>query len=146
MAIGPVEYVIIKFPGNQFKGEIVPALADLVESGTVRILDLVFVLKDEDGNIASLEYEDLPGLADVDGEADGLLNEEDLEMAAEVLEPNSSGLLIVWEDRWARRGQALEAGLDDLVGDALAGHDHAAGVADGLGQRGGPPVLAATPP
>ena len=101
MAIGPVEYVIIKFPGNQFKGEIVPALAGLVESGTVRILDLVFVLKDEDGNIASLEYEDLPGLADVDGEADGLLNEEDLEMAAEVLEPNSSGLLIVWEDRWA---------------------------------------------
>ena len=107
MAIGPVEYVIIKFPGNQFKGEIVPALADLVESGTVRILDLVFVMKDEDGNIASLEYEDLPGLADVDGEADGLLNEEDLEMAAEVLEPNSSGLLIVWEDRWATPLAAL---------------------------------------
>ena len=67
----------------------------------MRILDLVFVLKDADGNITSMEYEDLPGMADVDGEADGLFNEEDLEMAAEVLEPNSSGLLIVWEDTWA---------------------------------------------
>ena len=101
MAIGPVEYVIIGFPGNQFKGEIVPALTELVENGTVRILDLVFVMKDADGNITSMEYEDLPGMSDVEGEADGLFNEEDMEMAAEVLEPNSSGLLIVWEDTWA---------------------------------------------
>ena len=61
MAIGPVEYIIIGFPENQFKGEIVPALADLVESGTVRILDLVFVMKDADGTVTSVEYEDLPG-------------------------------------------------------------------------------------
>ena len=101
MAIGPVEYVIIGFPGNQFKGEILPALADLVEGNTVRILDLVFVIKDEEGNVTSAEYEDLPGMADLDGEADGLFSEEDLLMAAEVLEPNSSGLLIVWEDTWA---------------------------------------------
>ena len=101
MSLGPVEYIIIKFPGNQFKGEIVPALADLVDSGTVRILDLVFVLKDADGDVTSIEYEDLPGVADVDGEADGLLSEEDLVLAAEVLEPESSGLLIVWEDTWA---------------------------------------------
>ena len=57
MAIGPVEYIIIGFPENQFKGEIVPALADLVESGTVRILDLIFVTKDEDGDVTSIEYE-----------------------------------------------------------------------------------------
>jgi hypothetical protein len=102
MPLGPVEYIIIKFPGNQFKGEIVPALADLVDSGTVRILDLVFVLKDADGDVTSIEYEDLPGMSDVDGEADGLLSEEDLVLAAEVLEPESSGLLIVWEDTWAK--------------------------------------------
>ena len=78
MAIGPVEYVIIGFPGNQFKGEIIPALADLVESGTVRILDLVFVMKDAEGNVTSAEYEDLPGMDDLDGEADGLFNEDDL--------------------------------------------------------------------
>ena len=78
MAIGPVEYVIIGFPGNQFKGEIIPALADLVESGTVRILDLVFVMKDAEGNITTAEYEDLPGMDDLDGDADGLFNEDDL--------------------------------------------------------------------
>ena len=101
MAIGPVEYVIIGFPGNQFKGEIIPALADLVDGGTVRILDLVFVMKDIEGNITTAEYEDLPGMDDLDGDADGLFNEDDLLVAAERLEPNSSGLLIVWEDTWA---------------------------------------------
>jgi uncharacterized membrane protein len=118
MAIGPVEYIIIGFPENQFKGEIVPALADLVESGTVRILDLVFVTKDADGNVATIEYEDLPGVSDLEGEADGLLNEEDLEMVSEVLEPNSSGLMIVWEDCWANR---LATAIRDAGGVIIAG-------------------------
>ncbi len=118
MAIGPVEYIIIGFPENNFKGEIVPALADLVESGTVRILDLVFVMKDADGTVTTVEYEDLPGLSDIEGEADGLLSEEDLEMVSEVLEPNSSGLMIVWEDLWASR---LAAALRDAGGVILSG-------------------------
>ena len=118
MAMGPVEYIIIGFPENQFKGEIVPALADLVESGTVRILDLVFVMKDAAGTVTSVEYEDLPGMSDLEGEADGLLSEEDLEMVAEVLEPNSSGLMIVWEDLWASR---LAAALRDAGGVILSG-------------------------
>jgi uncharacterized membrane protein len=115
MAIGPVEYIIIGFPENQFKGEIVPALADLVESGTVRILDLVFVTKDADGDVTSIEYEDLPGLGDIDGEVDGLVSEEDLEMIAEVLEPNSSGLMIVWEDVWASRLAAAIRGAGGVI-------------------------------
>ena len=114
MAIGPVEYIIIGFPENQFKGEIV-ALADLVESGTVRILDLVFVTKDADGDVTSIEYEDLPGLGDIDGEVDGLVSEEDLEMIAEVLEPNSSGLMIVWEDVWASRLAAAIRGAGGVI-------------------------------
>ncbi len=118
MAIGPVEYIIIGFPENNFKGEIVPALADLVESGTVRILDLVFVMKDADGTVTTVEYEDLPGMSDLEGEADGLLSEEDLEMVSEVLEPNSSGLMIVWEDLWATR---LAAALRDAGGVILSG-------------------------
>ena len=118
MAMGPVEYIIIGFPENQFKGEIVPALADLVESGTVRILDLVFVMKDADGTVTSVEYEDLPGVSELEGEADGLLSDEDLEMVAEVLEPNSSGLMIVWEDLWASR---LAAALRDAGGVILSG-------------------------
>jgi len=118
MAIGPVEYIIIGFPENQFKGEIVPALAELVESGTVRILDLIFVTKDEAGDVTSIEYEDLPGLDDIDGEVDGLLSDEDLDMVAEVLEPNSSGLMIVWEDVWASR---LAAAIRDAGGVILSG-------------------------
>ena len=118
MAIGPVEYIIIGFPENQFKGEIVPALADLVDSGTVRILDLIFVTTDEAGDDTSIEYEDLPGLGDIDGEADGLLSDEDLDMVAEVLEPNSSGLMIVWEDVWANR---LATAIRDAGGVILSG-------------------------
>jgi uncharacterized membrane protein len=118
VAIGPVEYIIIGFPENQFKGEIVPALADLVESGTVRILDLIFITKDENGDVTTIEYEDLPGIGDLDGEADGLLSEEDLDMAAEVLEPNSSALMIVWEDSWANR---LAAAIRDAGGVIISG-------------------------
>ena len=54
---GPVDLVLLRFPGNQFTGEVAPALADLVSSGTVRILDLVFVTKDADGNVAGVELD-----------------------------------------------------------------------------------------
>ncbi len=104
MAIGPVEYIIIGFPGNQFNGEIAPALADLISSGTVRVLDLVFITKDADGNTAAIEFDDLAELApfgDLDGDVGGLLGPEDLEHAAEGLEPNSSAALLLWEDTWA---------------------------------------------
>jgi len=104
MDIGPVEYLIISFPGNKFKGEIAPAIADLVERGTIRILDLAFVSKDVDGSMLALEYDELDEAAafvDIDGDSGGLLSDEDLEMAAEALEPNSSALLIMWEDLWA---------------------------------------------
>jgi uncharacterized membrane protein len=100
----PVEYVIIEFPGNTFTGEIAPALAALVDRGLVRILDLVFVNKDADGNVLYFEYDDLEELgqfAEIDGEADGLLNDEDIEALAESLAPESSALFIVWEDVWA---------------------------------------------
>jgi len=74
VAIGPVEYLIVGFPGNEFNGEIAPALADLVESGTIRLLDLVFVAKDADGNVAIVEYDEHDGLrafAEIDGEVVG---------------------------------------------------------------------------
>ena len=59
MSVGPIEYLVVAFPGNKFRGEIVPALAELVESNTIRILDLVFILKDEEGNVAAIELADL---------------------------------------------------------------------------------------
>lgn len=104
--MGPVEYMIVGFPGNQFNGKIAPALADLVDSGTVGVLDLVFVTKDADGNTAAVEFDEHEGLApfrELDGQVGGLLSEEDIEYAAEALEPNSSAALLVWEDRWATR-------------------------------------------
>lgn len=106
MALGPVEYIIVGFDGNEFNGDIVPALVELVEAGTIRILDLVFISKDADGALSAFEYDELEalvGLAPVAGESMGLLNDEDLEMAAETLEPNSSAAFLVWEDRWATR-------------------------------------------
>jgi Family of unknown function (DUF6325) len=104
VAIGPVEYILIGFPGNKFTGEIAPALGRLIESNTVRIIDLVFIGKDEDGNIAFFEFDELEELApfaDLQGEAGGLVSHADIEYAAEALEPNSSAALIVWEDVWA---------------------------------------------
>jgi hypothetical protein len=104
MAIGPVEYIILAFPGNKFSGEIAPALDALTKSGTIRVLDLVFITKDADGRVAGVEVEQLPELAPfaaLDGEVGGLLTEEDIEYAAHDLEPNSSAALLIWEDAWA---------------------------------------------
>lgn len=104
MTIGPVEYLVIGFPGNQFNGEIAPALADLIGSGTIRVLDLLFFSKDADGNTTTFEFDQLDELApfaELDGEVGGLISEEDMEHAAEALEPNMSGAVLIWEDTWA---------------------------------------------
>ena len=104
MAIGPVEYVILGFPGNKFNGEIAPELGKLVDSGTIRILDLVFISKDDEGDVVAVEFEDHEDVAlfaALDGEVGGLISEEDIEYAAAELEPNSSAALLLWEDRWA---------------------------------------------
>ena len=121
MDIGPVEYLIVAFPGNQFKGEIVPALAELVEAGTIRIIDLAFVLKDADGAVVAMELGDLDSdvfkaFDALSPEGLGLLNEEDLAAAGEELEPNSSAALLVWEDVWATklRDAILNAGGEVL--------------------------------
>jgi hypothetical protein len=111
--LGPVDYMIVAFPGNKFRGEIAPALADLVEAGTIRIIDIAFVGKDADGDIAAFELTELDpdvreGLEKVGIEVGGLFNKEDLDAAAEELEPNSSAALLVWENVWAREvAQAL---------------------------------------
>ena len=105
--IGPVDYLIVGFPGNRFSGEIAPALADLVDAGTIRIVDIAFVGKDEDGTTISLEPTELDpevqaGLENRGIEVQGLFNEDDLNDAADALEPNTSAALLVWENVWAR--------------------------------------------
>ena len=104
-SIGPVEYVLIGFPDNQFTGGIAPALADLVANDLVHIIDLVFIRKDADGSVLSFEYDELAetaAYADIDGDADGFLDDDDILAIAEDLDDNSSALLIVWEDVWAK--------------------------------------------
>jgi uncharacterized membrane protein len=106
--IGPVDYAIVAFPGNRFRGEIAPALAELVDAGTIRIIDIAFVGKDENGNVVAMELTELDpdvqeGLERAGIEITGLFNEEDLTAAAEELEPNSSAALLVWENVWARK-------------------------------------------
>jgi hypothetical protein len=104
MTMAPVEYLLVGFPDNEFNGRLAPALADLVERNTVRVLDLVFVSKDDNGDIATFEFDQLDELrafAGVGGDSRGMINEEDLEHAAEALEPGSSAALLIWEDLWA---------------------------------------------
>jgi translation initiation factor IF-2 len=109
MSVGPIEYLVISFPGNKFKGEIIPALAELVENETIRILDLVFIMKDEEGNVAALELSELDeddeaaAMSDISDIDSGLLNEEDIALAAESLDDNSSAGLLVFENVWATR-------------------------------------------
>ncbi len=104
MDIGPVEYLILGFPGNMFAGQIVPELAKLIDSGLVRIIDLTFITKDAAGHVDVVEYdavEELAAFAGLDAEVGGILTDEDVAYAAQALEPNSSAALLVWEDTWA---------------------------------------------
>jgi hypothetical protein len=104
MTLGPVSYTVIAFPGNQFNGNIAPEVAKLVSNGTVRILDLVFVAKDEVGDTITLEFdqrEELAAFGELDGEVGGLVNEDDLAHVADDLPPGNAALVIVWEDLWA---------------------------------------------
>jgi uncharacterized membrane protein len=105
MTLGPVSYTVVAFPGNRFNGNIAPEVEKLVSNGTVRVLDLVFVGKDEAGDTVSLEFDqrdELAAFGDLDGEVGGLINDEDLAHVAEQLPPNNSALVIVWEDVWAK--------------------------------------------
>ena len=122
--VGPVEYVIVGFEGNRFNGEIVPALVDLVDSGAVRILDLIFISKDADGTVTAFEYDELEDLLPLCAVADdslGLLNDEDVDMAAETLEPNCSAAFLVWEDLWAARfaGAVRASGGTFIAGERI---------------------------
>src|SRR5271155_5042514 len=100
MATGPVEYIIVGFPGNKFTGEIAPELAALVDSGTIRILDLIFIGKDADGSVVTFEIAELDalsGFSSLDTDVGGLSSPEDVAHAAVDLEPNSSAALLIWE-------------------------------------------------
>lgn len=104
--LGPVDYLVVEFPGNKMTGEGLPLLVDLVERGIIRILDLVFVRKDADGSVRAFEIADFDAdgtldLAVFEGASSGLLDESDLADAGTVIEAGSSAAILVFENRWA---------------------------------------------
>jgi hypothetical protein len=106
MPLGPVDYLVVEFPGNRMTGEALPMLLDLVDQGIIRVLDLAFVRKDADGSVSGISVTDLDsdGAADVgifDDAASGLLDDEDLADAASVLEPGNAAGIVVYENTWA---------------------------------------------
>jgi uncharacterized membrane protein len=105
--MGPVHYVVVAFDHPDFHGRLAAELAALVDSGTVRLLDLVFVNKDADGQVTTLEVDGLPdewaAYGNVDGAYGGLVSDEDLDEVADQLEPDSAAALLLWENTWAQR-------------------------------------------
>ena len=104
--LGPIDYVVLEWPGAYpDTSEVQPLLLDLVSRGIIRILDIAFVTKDEDGSVTGLELGDLKqvtaAFAEFEGAASGLLGFEDLQEAASILEPGTSAAVLVWENRWA---------------------------------------------
>jgi uncharacterized protein DUF6325 len=103
--MGPIDYLLVEWPGRQPNGEAAPHLVDLVERGLIRILDLTFITKGEDGSVAGLELSDLgDGAAELsvfEGASSGLLSDDDVNEAAAALEPGTSAALLVYENSWA---------------------------------------------
>jgi hypothetical protein len=135
--MGPIDYLLVEWPGRQPNGEVAPLLVDLVERGLIRILDVAFLSKAEDGTIAALEIADVGGevaeLAIFEGASSGLLSEDDLGQAGDALEPGTSAALLVYENTWAapfaaavrRSGGQLVASGRIPVQDVLAALDEA---------------------
>jgi hypothetical protein len=103
--MGPVDYLLIEWPGRQPTGEAAPIIVDLVERGIIRVLDLAFIAKAEDGSVGGLEIRELgqevEELKVFEGASSGLLSDDDHAEAAKALEPGTSAALMVFENRWA---------------------------------------------
>lgn len=100
--VGPIDYLIIEWPDRQPAGEALPHLIDLVDRGLVRVIDLAFIAKGEDGTVVSLDINELGAdFAVFDGAASDLLDEGDLAEAASAIEPGTSAAILLWENLWA---------------------------------------------
>lgn len=126
--LGPVSYVIVEFPGNKMTGKGLPILLDLVDRGIIRILDLVFVTRLEDGSVRALELQDLGDsevdLAVFEGAGSGLIDESDLSEASSAISVGSSAAILVFENRWATPFVTqLREGGAELVAAGYIPHD-----------------------
>ena len=104
--LGPVDWIVVEFPGSRFRGEIAPALQELVDRGIIRVLDLLLIKKGEDGSLdfyelADLDESEIGSLRAYETALAALLSEEDVEAVAAAVEPGSTAALLVWENSWA---------------------------------------------
>jgi len=108
MALGPIEIVVIGFPGNKFNGEIIPELERLIENDTISIVDGLFVLKDVEGEVDFVEFDEIGAnddavrLAGLMNQVESLISDEDVAELAAGLEPNSSAAMLVFEHTWVK--------------------------------------------
>ena len=108
MALGPIEVLVVSFPGNQFTGEIIPELERLVGNDTISIIDGLLVRKDADGEVTFIEFDELGGDADIErlagvmDQLESLISDEDVQELAASLEPDSSEAILVFEHTWAK--------------------------------------------
>jgi len=103
---GPIDYLVVEFPGSKMNGEAFPILVDLADRGIIRILDFAFISKGTDGSVVGMSIADFDGDGDLDlavfeGVSSGLLDSSDLDEAGSVLEPGSSAGVLVYENVWA---------------------------------------------
>jgi len=103
--MGPIDYLVVEWPGQQPTGEAIPHLVDLVDGGLIRIIDLAFIRKSEDGTVSGVEIDELgEGVAELkvfEGASSGVISTDDLEEAAQALEPGTAAALLIYENRWA---------------------------------------------
>ena len=103
--LGPIDYVVLEWERGGLTGDAAQMILDLVDRGTIRVLDVAFLAKELDGSITAVEIADLgeagAGFAAFDGASSGLLDEQDLQEAGGALQPGASAVVLVWENRWA---------------------------------------------
>jgi hypothetical protein len=99
--MGPIDYVVLEWPGRQPQGEAAPLIMDLHDRGIIRILDVALMVKEQDGSIATMSMDDAVGFGEFAGATTGVLGGEDLDEAANALNPGTSAAVLIWENRWA---------------------------------------------
>ena len=138
--MGPVDYLVVEWSGRQPNGEAAPLLVDLVDRGLIRVLDLAFIEKAEDGSVAAVEISHLAEKDETfkvfEGASSGLLSGDDISAAGEALEPGTSAALLLYENRWAAPfAAALRRSGAELVASGRIPIEDVVAAVDGAGEQ-----------